>query len=162
MKGITIDALPKLHLPGDEKFMSYKSSLQEYCQKKKISIPHYEAVKEGSSLVGTVSFSCSYVKCEEMAASVKEADSRAAYEALKQLGYLQGHKFEMPGNGLKRKGEPMATNSKQIKPGTILPVTPKGRLHEITNKKQLGNPIYNTVTVPGGFFFHRHSWRKPV
>jgi len=144
--------LPKIHLPGEEKFQSYKTSLQEYCHKKKFPAPQYVIEKESDGLVGTVSFSCSYVKCEEKSGSVKEADARAAFEALKQLGYLQGQKYEVLNNQLKRKGDNIETNAKQIKPGTIIPITPKGLLNQIAQKKQLSPPVYDTNDVPGGFF----------
>jgi len=146
------DELPKIHLPGEEKFQSYKNSLQDFCHKKKFSAPQYVAEKEDDGLVGTVRFSSSYVKCKEKSGNMKEADSRAAFEALKQLGYLKGKKFEQQRNQLKRKGDNIETNAKQIKPGTIIPVTSKGQLNQIAQKNKWEAPTYNTVSVPGGHF----------
>jgi len=83
---------------------------------------------------------------------MKEADALAAYEALTQLGYLNGEEFVTQRNPLKRKdtGEAMETDAKHIKPGTTVPITSKGHLNQLCQKHKLGKPTYNTVSVPSG------------
>jgi len=83
---------------------------------------------------------------------MKEADALAAYEALTQLGYLNGEEYVTQKNPLKRKdnGEAMETDAKHIKPGTPCPITSKGHLNQLCQKHKLGKPTYNTVSVPSG------------
>ena len=94
--------LPAIHLPGDEKFISYKNSLQCYCQKIHVGIPLYKAERESNGLVGTVTFNGTTLRCQQVSGSAKEADTRAAYDALVQVGYLQGVRFDMASNKRKR------------------------------------------------------------
>jgi len=151
--------MPQIHLPGMEKFQAYKTSLQDYCNKLKIPTPKYMAEKVDDGLIGTVSFGSNHVRCKVVSPSMKQADALAAYEALTQLGYLNGEPFVAEPNQLKRKDDnSMDTNSaKQIKPGAPCAITAKGHLNQICQKHKLGKPTYNTVTVPGegaknGFF----------
>merc|ERR1712126_164716 len=112
--------------------------------------------KGSDGLVGAVRFTGSYMECAEKSGGIKEAEHRAAYEALKQLKYLKkGDKF----NWRKRKGEGvsnMETNVKQVKPGTVVlspdATTSKTLLFHIASKNKWGAPTYNTVTLPNGFF----------
>jgi len=155
MKGeVTESGLPKLILPGDEKFTSYKTALQVYCQKLKLQVPQYLPVAEGDGLVGTVSFGNNYVKCRSVAGSMKDADAMAACEALRQLGYLgNDHEYvSMRKRKSTNTDNAMETDSKQIKPGTPMKVTPKAHLNQVTQKLKLGIPTYNTVNVNSGFF----------
>jgi len=147
--------LPKVNLPGEKKFSSYKNTLQEYCQKKNLSVPQYKSQREANGFIGTVTFSLNHVRCENVASSVKEADARAAYEALQKLGYLEDHEFELSSNQLKRKengGECDSTGdgAKQAK-SEINERTPKSSLNEYAQKNGLVLPTYNTIPVSGGF-----------
>merc|ERR1712002_208330 len=150
--------LPTIHLPGDPKFSSYKNTLQEFCQKKKYPVPQYQSIPEENALVGTVTFQMNFVRCEELSKSVKEADARAAYEALTHLGYKLQTGFEVP-NQLKRKdvGTDNTNNTaKQAKQGQKDPITFKSQLNEYAQKKQLPFATYDTVSVNGGFFSTVH------
>lgn len=150
--------LPTIHLPGDPKFSSYKNTLQEFCQKKKYPVPQYQSLPENNALVGTVTFQLNFVRCKDLSKSVKEADARAAYEALTHLGYELQTGFELP-NQLKRKeGGTDNTNNtaKQAKPGQKGPITFKSQLNEYAHKKQLPFATYDTVSVNGGFFSTVH------
>jgi len=148
------EELPTIHLPGDQKFSSYKNTLQEYCQKKHLSVPQYKSCKEQNGLIGTVTFSLNHVRCETVCGSAREADARAAYEALRKLGYLKDHNFELS-NQLKRKdgggGDYAATVAKQVK-SENKDGTPKSALNEYAQKNQLTFPTYHTVPTNGGFF----------
>merc|ERR1719450_770846 len=112
--------------------------------------------KGSDGLVGAVRFTGSYMECAEKSSGIKEAEHRAAYEALKQLKYLKkGDKF----NWRKRKGKGvtnMETNAKQVKPGTVVPstdaTTSKTLLFHIASKNKWEAPTYNTVTLPNGYF----------
>ena len=150
--------MPQIHLPGAEKFQSYKTSLQDYCVKLGLATPKYLSEKIENGLIGSVSFGSNYVKCKVASPTVKEADAFAAYEALTQLGYLNGQPFVTQQNLLKRKDDTtsMETNSAK-KSGTPGVVTAKSHLNQICQKHKLGNPVYNNVSVLGegvtkGFF----------
>jgi len=136
--------LPQIHLPGSEKFVSYKNSLQDYCSKSGVALPKYLPEKTDQGLLGTVSFGSNYVKCKVVSTSMKEADAQVAYEALAQLGYLNGQGYI----ALKRKNVIATDSSKHIEPGTHVPITAKGHLHQLSQQHKLGNPTYNTVAVP--------------
>jgi len=153
--------LPLIHLPGSEKFVSYKNSLQDYCSKSKVELPKYMAEKIDGGLMGTVSFGSNYVKCTTVSITVKEADARVAYEALTQLGYLNGKEFvplERKSPKRRENSSMEADSAKHIPPGTFNPITAKAHLHQICQQHKLGNPAYNTVVVPSnqghgkGFF----------
>jgi len=147
--------LPKIHLPGDDKFSSFKNTLQEFCQKKKFSVPEYKALRESNGLVGTVSFAMNFVRSTEIAGSVKEADARVAFEALRLLGYdLQEESFAVH-NQLKRKDTSAdldASKVAKLMDGAKDPVTCKSKLNEYAQKKQISFAKYETVPVNGGFF----------
>ena len=84
-----------IYLPDDEKFSSYKNTLQEFCQKKKWPVPAYKTEKTQGGVVGLVTFSMNHVRSEVVSPSVKEAETRVAFDALQKLGYLEGHTFSM-------------------------------------------------------------------
>lgn len=149
-----MEDLPVLHLPGDEKFSSYKNTFQEYCQKKHLSVPQYKPIKEENGFIGTVTFSLNHVRCEQLADSVKEAESRAAYETLRKLGYLEGHEYQVSSNQLKRKSvgdNDEASMPKQGKSGPAENISSKSALNEFAQKKKMLLPTYCTVAVTGGF-----------
>merc|ERR1719494_675271 len=79
---------PTLNLPPSATFSSYKSALQEYCQKLKIPIATFSPEKTKKGFMGVVSFANVEVRADIAASSKKEADSRAAFNALKQLEYF--------------------------------------------------------------------------
>ena len=82
---------PALSLPGNPKFASYKNTLQEYCQKRKGAVPQYssESESDGSRwLIGKVSFLGHVCASEGPSDVAKDAEQRAAFAALKGLGYL--------------------------------------------------------------------------
>ena len=61
-------------------------------------MPQYKAQRESNGLVGTVTFSLNHVRCEEVSGSVKEADARAAFDALREIGYLKDDEFMASAN----------------------------------------------------------------
>ena len=75
-------------MPPSATFSSYKSALQEYCQKRKIPIATFAPEKTKKGFMGVVSFANVEVRADIAASSKKEADSRAAFNALKQLEYF--------------------------------------------------------------------------
>lgn len=148
--------LPSVYLPGSEKFSSYKNTLQEFCQKKKYSVPEYKALRESNGLVGTVSFALNFVRSTEIAGSVKEADARVAFEALRLLGYdLKEENFTVH-NQLKRKDTSANNDASKVAKlmgnGAKDPISCKSRLNEYAQKKQIDFAKYETVPVNGGFF----------
>merc|ERR1712002_448927 len=150
--------LPTIHLPGDPKFSSYKNTLQEFCQKKKYPVPQYQSIPEENALVGTVTFQMNFVRCEELSKSVKEADARAAYEALTHLGYKLQTGFEVPNQPKIAVNINRVTcadeiqTSKKGKSGIQDHITFKMLLNEYTQKRQLPAPIYDTVAADKSFF----------
>lgn len=165
--------LPRIHLPGDNKFSSYKNSLQEYCQKKHMSVPVYGTEKTSLGLVGKVTFSLNHVKAEKGESNVKEAEARAAYDALKKLGYLKDHDFsiinQLGGHQLKRGSEQSldaaSSVAKQLKKEDIISInSAKSLLNEFAQKKGIPCPVYNSVPVAGGFLstctFNGHQFKS--
>ena len=89
-----------IYLPGTSKFCSYKNSLQEYCQKSRIPTPSYKVVLNApGEYVGSVSFNNNLVQATVGHRSVKEAEHHAAFDALKQLGYLAESSMYIPISG---------------------------------------------------------------
>lgn len=75
-------------LEGDKQFISYKNSLQEYCQKLHKPVPQYTVTKvdvgySASVVVDGVTYSCQTSQRER-----KFAELGAAFEALKGLGFI--------------------------------------------------------------------------
>lgn len=149
------EGLPSVYLPGNPKFSSYKNTLQEFCQKKKYSVPQYKALRESNGLVGTVTFALNFVRSAEISGSVKEADARVAFEALQHLGYMEGATFEVH-NQLKRKETSVDTDASKVAKlmtnGTTNEASFKSRLNELAQRKQLSLPTYESVNANGGFF----------
>jgi len=146
--------LPSVYLPGSEKFSSYKNTLQEFCQKKKYSVPEYKALRESNGLVGTVSFALNFVRSTEIAGSVKEADARVAFEALRLLGYdLKEENFTVHNQC---RSAPATKDdiqvSKKVKSGIQGHITFKMLLNEYAQRKKLQCPIYETVASNNSFF----------
>ena len=79
---------PRINLPGMIKFSSYKNSLQEFCQKRKAAVPSYKHERTQAGLLGSVSFLNFLYKADVETDNAKDADQRAAFSALKNLGYL--------------------------------------------------------------------------
>jgi len=144
--------LPTVYLPGQPKFSSYKNTLQEYCQKKKYSVPQYKALKESNGLVGTVTFALNFVRSSEVSGSVKEADARAAFESLQHLGYMQDATFEVHNHVKRKEANSDGDPSKVAKLSNGNEASFKSRLNELAQKKQIPFPTYDSVNVNGGFF----------
>ena len=85
--------LPEIWIPGDEKFNSYKHSLHEYCQKKHLPATQFKPIKEQNGFLGNVVFAQHDIRCEMVSCNAKKADERAAFEALKKIGYLKSSEF---------------------------------------------------------------------
>ena len=78
-------------MPGNPKFASYKNSLQEYCQKRKGAVPQYSSEKQSTGSrwhIGKVTFLGQIFASEAPSDVPKDAEQRAAFAALKGLGYL--------------------------------------------------------------------------
>ena len=75
-------------MPGNPKFSSYKNALQEYCQKRKAPVPQYKQTKSPTGYIGTVAFLDFNFSAEAGTDTPKDADQRAAFSALKGLGYF--------------------------------------------------------------------------
>jgi len=144
---------PKIYLPDDEKFSSYKNTLQEYCQKMKWPVPVYKTAKERGGAVGMVTFNLNHVRSEVVSPSVKEAETRVAFDALQKLGYLENAEFT-PNNQLKRKGvtsgDIAESVGKKSRPEPVIG-TPKSMLNEYAQKNKKSLPTYNAIATAGGF-----------
>jgi len=166
---------PALSLPGNPKFASYKNTLQEYCQKRKGAVPQYssETESDGSRwLIGKVSFLGHVCASEGPSDVAKDAEQRAAFAALKGLGYLDKElEYKSASNqnaGTKRKSEPstptiMDGSSPAKQPAKSIQInnnntngeinkTSKSQLNELAQKNKLNQPTYDTVHTPNGFF----------
>lgn len=150
------EEMPEIALPGSEKFVSYKNTLQEYCQKRGLPVPNYTPNKKGHGYIGKVAFSdtmiCSTVVCTES----KDADAHVAFEALQQIGYLKEITYEQSIKILKRKSSEIALVSSLAKQTKVenkeLNTTCKSILNEYAQKNQLAQPVYETSpVVQGGF-----------
>jgi len=142
---------PKVYLPGDEKFSSYKNSLQEYCQKKRMDIPQYKTTKVSGGVTATLTFSTHHFSSPFVAGNVKDAESRIAFEALQRIGYLQAEKYVGVDTQLKRKvlsGNAVSLE-KKVKSESV--ANHKSTLHEYAQKHKKELPTYNTVASGGGF-----------
>lgn len=150
---VATEELPTLHQPGDEKFISYKNMLQQYCQKKQLSLPQYSIEKQDNGLVGVLTCGDSVVRSTLTAGSVKEAEAHVAYESLQKIGYMKAHIFDMSTYQTKRKSADTAmpqNGAKKVKSDTNAP-TSKSQLNEYSHKKQIPIPVYKTEPTEGGF-----------
>ena len=75
-------------LPGQASFISYKNTLQEYCQKQHLAVPQYKTEKYHVGFIGTVSFGSSYYKSEIPMPTGKDAEQRVGFDALKAINVL--------------------------------------------------------------------------
>ena len=79
--------------------MSYKNSLQSYCHRTnshKNTPPVYSSQRASDGWRGVVQYGDTTVTCKQTSNTVKEADARAAFEALQKIGYLvEGAAFDM-------------------------------------------------------------------
>lgn len=80
--------LPTIILPGSPKFSSYKNSLQEYCQKRHGPVPTYHSKRNSLGIVGVVTVFADTYEADTATSTAKDADQRAAFTALKKLGYI--------------------------------------------------------------------------
>lgn len=71
-----------------KKFASYKNSLQEYCQKIHAPVPAYRTNRGPAGYLATVSFLTLNCVGDVPTANSKNADQRAAFVALKTIGYI--------------------------------------------------------------------------
>ncbi|XP_066927354.1 uncharacterized protein [Clytia hemisphaerica] len=150
---------PLLNLPGNPKFSSYKNALQEYCQKRKAPVPKYNSTKSSTGFIGNVSFLDFNFTAEAATDTPKDADLRAAFAALKGLGYFNTDLVytaaTFTNTGKKRSsvsGEPdnsaatkkmcFEKNSKSF----------KSRLNELAQQNKLQQPTYETISTTNGFF----------
>lgn len=76
-------------VPGDVTFISYKTSLQDYCQKVGWLAPIYATADYDDGYHSKVAFGgSSYDSGDELGISRQDAEQRAAYSALIGLGCL--------------------------------------------------------------------------
>lgn len=145
-------------MPGTTKFSSFKNSLQEYCQKRKAAVPSYKQERTEAGFLGTVSFLSFNYTAEAATDNPKDADQRAAFAALKSLGYIPNECKYNPATtatGSKRTSEmENLTPSKQQCTGNGLTAlkTSKSELNELAQKNKLSQPTYENVSTPSGFF----------
>jgi len=137
---VTIE-LPKIILPGDKRLQSYRTALNDYCMIKNFPAPEYTVEEREDGKVGIVSFNNTSVRSEETMPNEYLAYIRAAFEALKQIGYLRGHTFVKKPNALKREDGVTFRDMKHV----------KDKLNRVAAFKQLGTPTYKKVTHPDGF-----------
>lgn len=79
----------KVPLPGDITFISYKTSLQDYCQKVGWLEPVYSTTQFDDGFHSKVSFGGStFDSGADFGVSRQEAEQKAAYHALVGLGCL--------------------------------------------------------------------------
>ena len=85
----------RVPVPGDTTFISYKTSLQDYCQKVGWLAPIYSTIQTQSGCSSKVSFGGSaYGSGDEYGSSRQDAEQRAAHAALVDLGVLElGNKY---------------------------------------------------------------------
>lgn len=158
---------PSINLPGTPKFSNYKNALQEYCQKCHAAVPSYQSQRGSTGLLGAVTFMANKYEAEVATDNVKEADQRAAFSALKGLGYLKKDaKYLAPVQiiGSKRNSvssmDCSSTPSKQTCPSgaggdgspTVVNKTSKSELNELAQRNKLSQPTYDIVSTSNGFF----------
>jgi len=166
---------PNLHLPGSGSFSSYKNSLQEYCQKKKMDVPTYKTMSRGpinnpnrpgpgsfqhyrmqatGRFISTLTYSDVTLEGKIERKTAKDAEQQVAFEALKDLGYFKeedtlDEKF-LYNAGQKRHsagGDPL-----KAPPSKIAHIASfKSKLAEIAQKAKLTHPVYSTEPRSGGF-----------
>ena len=66
-----------------DNFISYKNTLQEYCQKRHLPMPLYQFEKTDYGFKATVQFDQKVYSSQTCQPSVKDAEKRVAFEALK-------------------------------------------------------------------------------
>lgn len=134
------NSFPKIVLPGEPKFTSYKNSLQQYCAILKMELPKYTEEKAEGGFTATVEFGTSIVKASVAKARIKVAYQLAAFEALIGLGYLaNGSVFQSSSEvGQKRKAEAVP-ESKPAKQASPVPqqLAFKSALNQLAQKKPL-------------------------
>ena len=75
-------------MEGDQNFISYKNSLQEYCQKIHKPVPQYTVMKVDVGYSATVVVDGVTYSCQMSQRERKFAEVGAAFEALKGLGFI--------------------------------------------------------------------------
>ena len=85
----------KVPVPGDTTFISYKTSLQDYCQKVGWLPPVYTTQQVNAEFSSKTTFGgCTYDSGAEYGSSRQDAEQRAAHAALIGLGVLPfGNKY---------------------------------------------------------------------
>lgn len=79
----------KVPIPGDVTFISYKTSLQDFCQKVGWLAPIYATAQYDEGFHSKVAFGgSSYDSGEELGISRQDAEQRAAFVALIGLGCI--------------------------------------------------------------------------
>ena len=79
----------RVAVPGDATFISYKTSLNDYCHKTGWLQPHYNTFQEEGGCIGNVV--CGghqYGGAGDLAASKQESEQRAAFTAMQGIGLL--------------------------------------------------------------------------
>ena len=91
-------AAVKVPLPGDITFISYKTSLQDYCQKVCWLEPAYSTTQFDDGFHSKVTFGGStFESGSEFGVSRQEAEQRAAHVALIGLGCVENSKYSNDG-----------------------------------------------------------------
>ena len=74
--------------PGQANFISFKNSLQEYCQKKHMPVPAYNSFRNSFGYSAKVEVAGQTIQSSSIQKERKDAEQNAAYEALKILGLI--------------------------------------------------------------------------
>lgn len=146
-------------LEGDKNFISYKNSLQEYCQKHHKPVPQYVVNKADVGFSASVVVDGVTYPCEMSQRERKYAELGAAFEALKGLGFISGIIKYSP-KGKKRSSVSNDISSPKTKAPksetdfntvSVPSVSYKCKLNEACQKMKIDCPSYNTVRTSGGF-----------
>jgi len=149
-------------VPGDPKFISFKNSLQECCQKQHLHVPDYKTWKNLYGFSAKVEVAGNTFKSTGIQSDRKEAEQNVAYNALLNLGLIDSTvSFDVKtAAAIKRPGmkRPAIDNTendvhgkrgKRAKLETVS-TSYKSRLNEFCQKFRLSIPSYDTVKADTG------------
>ncbi|XP_032220208.2 protein PRRC2A isoform X1 [Nematostella vectensis] len=144
----------KVPIPGDDNFISFKNSLQEFAQKKGIPVPRYFSKKAQIGMMSTVVISDHKFHSTGLHKDKKQSEQNAAWFALKKLGIIPVETIFTPLRvAAKRPASTLPeTVAKKLK-GEDLPKAPsyKSQLNEFCQKFHLAIPQYRTQREARGY-----------
>lgn len=148
----------KVALEGDQTFISYKNSLQEFCQKHHKPVPQYTLSKVEVGYSATVDVDGVTYSCQTSQREKKFAELGAAFEALKGLGFINAN-ATFTAKGKKRtlssseiaSPKTKATKSDSNELNMCPSVSYKSKLNEVCQKMKIDSPSYSCLRTSGGF-----------